>query len=127
MPAGQSFRVKLLAMSAGVALSIGAWTHLSDEALSKGLSLTELAALPLAQPTTPLPPDATQGQVALPDAEVPTVESALFGMQEALKSVGGIFSHAVTLDVGGGSGSAQSSNKREMVRSVGGAKFVAVR
>ena len=126
MSTGLSLRAKVIALFAGVAVSVGAWSYASEELTAQQTPTEPVAAL---QPEVPLsePAFLAEGDVDLPDINVPAYESALFGMQEALQSIGDIFSHAVTLDMGSSSGSTQTSTRREMVRSVGGAKFVAVR
>lgn len=126
MSSGPSFRVKLVAISAGVAASFGGWIALSDVAIEEPAPV-QTASAAAALPISGAEVAPSLGEVDIPEIDLPAYESAVFGMQEALQSMGDVLRHAVTLDVGGDSGPEQKSSSREMVRNVGGAKFVSIR
>ena len=125
MSARLGLRTKVIALVSGIVVSMGAWTALSSTLEAQGWIPGDAATIPIENETLQQDMVLSGANATLPVIDVRAYESATFGAQEALQSVGKVFQHAVNLDFSGGN--SQQSTKREMVRSVGGAKFVAIR
>ncbi|MEL6640409.1 MAG: hypothetical protein AAFP98_03695 [Pseudomonadota bacterium] len=133
MSVGQNSKLRIVSILAGMAFSLAGWMYLSTPegtVFLQELTGKQIDVLPdqppenvVALPQTQILPSNAEPPIQAVD--LPFYESALFGMQEAIQSMTSVVGSAMTLD--NRANSSFKSSDREMVRNVGGAKFVSNR